>query len=247
MIRFITALAATAIALAGPAQAEVIKLDSDGFVTRDTAEVSADLQTTWLELITPGNWWNDAHTWSADASNLMLTPQGGGCFCERIPPQEEDGAIGLAGSVQHMVVLQAFPRKALRMRGGLGPLQSEPVDGVLTVTLKETDNGTRILWEYVVGGYMRYKAEDISKAVDGVMTQQLNGLAAKLGRLDEPEAPPEEAQVEEESEDSAPAEEESAGAGNESASTEDTSEGAIGDDFLEGVEGDGTADPQSRF
>lgn len=190
MFRSITSFAALAVPMAlmgaAPAHADVIKTDPDGFVTRDTATVRADLQATWLELITPGNWWNDAHTWSADASNMMLTPQGGGCFCERIPPQEQDGAIGLAGSVQHMVVLQAFPRKALRMRGGLGPLQSEPAEGVLTITLQQTPQGTRIVWEYVVGGYMRYNVADISKAVDGVMSQQLAGLAERLGRVDTP-------------------------------------------------------------
>ena len=39
-----------------------------------------------------------------------------------------------------MVVIQAVPRKVLRMRGGLGPLQSEPVDGVLTITLQPIED-----------------------------------------------------------------------------------------------------------
>ncbi len=114
---------------------------------------------------------------------MTLEPQANGCFCERIPPTEEDGAIGLAGSVRHMTVVQSFPRRVLRMRGGLGPLQSEPADGVLTIAIKATEDGTGsdISWNYVVGGYMQFETATIAQAVDGVMSQQLTGLAQKLG------------------------------------------------------------------
>ncbi|ABC63707.1 hypothetical protein ELI_08075 [Erythrobacter litoralis HTCC2594] len=241
------ATAALALAATAPARADVLRLDDDGFVTRDAAAVGANLQTTWLELITPGNWWNDTHTWSGDASNMMITPQGGGCFCERIPAHEEDGAIGLAGSVRHMTVLQAFPRKALRMRGGLGPLQSEPAEGVLTITLKEIDGGTRILWEYVVGGYMRYKTAEISKAVDGVMSQQLAGLADKLGRIDDPEAAEEPAQADDLDAEEGAAGEDDAEAAVETVDPEPVIESAIGEDFLDDT-GDGVrAGPGNRF
>ncbi|MCP9222878.1 SRPBCC family protein [Erythrobacter sp. LQ02-29] len=173
--------AGTALAMASPVQAKVVKQAADFFVTQDSATVPADPQAVWLALISPGEWWSDEHTWSGDAANMSIIPQGGGCFCERIPESDTDGVVGLAGSVQHMVVLQAFPRKALRMRGGLGPLQSEPATGVLTITIKPVAGGTRILWEYVVGGKTRYDTADIAKAVDGVMSQQLAGLAKKLG------------------------------------------------------------------
>lgn len=43
--------------------------------------------------------------------------------------------------------------------------------------------GTRILWEYVVGGYMRYKTETISVAVDKVLGEQLGGLTRLVGPL----------------------------------------------------------------
>ena len=215
MIRIIATLLAAG-ALASPAQAEIVQQGNSSFVTRDTATVSADPQATWLALISPGDWWNDSHTWSGDAANLSIVPQGGGCFCERIPASEEDGDIGLAGSAQHMTVLQAFPRNVLRMRGALGPLQSEPADGVLTITLKPIDGGTRILWEYVVGGPMRFETATIAKAVDGVMSQQLAGLAAKLGRIDDPEP------VEERAPAASPA-----------PSEEEQPSSAIGDDFLE--------------
>jgi hypothetical protein len=49
------------------------------------------------------------------------------------------------------------------------------------MTLKPGVNGTRILWEYVVGGYMRYKPDEIAPAVDKMLMGQLTSLASKLG------------------------------------------------------------------
>ena len=191
MYRFAAAIALFA---AAPAAAEVIETRADGFVTRDTATVAATPLKTWLALTRPGDWWNDSHTWSADASNMTLVPQAGGCFCEKVPGEDRADGFSLDGSVQHMTVIQAYPLRVLRMRGGLGPLQGEPATGVLTITLKEVDGGTRILWEYNVGGAMRFSIDQISKAVDGVMTQQLNGLRDHLGALEMPEEAPAEPQ-----------------------------------------------------
>ena len=177
-------IAAALIAtLAAPLGAEVVQQDDRGFTTKDEAVVSATPKQVWLALISPGDWWSDEHTWSGDAANMALTPQPGGCFCETIPESEEDGRITLQGGVEHMRVIQAYPESALRMTGALGPLQSEPVTGVLTIAISEVDEGTRIVWEYNVGGRMRYEVPVIAKAVDGVMSQQLDGLAARLGRV----------------------------------------------------------------
>lgn len=171
-----------------PAVAEVIAADDNSFVTRAEAIVEADTKATWLALISPARWWSSEHTWSADAANLTLTPQAGGCFCERIPEVEDDTRITLEGSVEHMRVIQAYPEVALRMNGALGPLQSEPVTGILTIAISEVEEGTRIVWEYNVGGSMRYEVPVISRAVDGVMTLQLTRLAAELGTVRSPAA-----------------------------------------------------------
>lgn len=189
MIRIAYA-ALAALGLAAPAAAEVTETSADHFVTNDSATVKADTRATWLALTAPGGWWDDAHTWSGKASNMTLVPQGGGCFCERIPETDTATQVGLAGSVQHMAVVMANPMKVLRMRGGLGPLQSEPVDGVLTITMQAAKGGgTKIVWEYVVAGHMRFPIATISKAVDVVMSQQLGHLADKLGRIDAGKAP----------------------------------------------------------
>lgn len=174
-------LAALLLAPSFPAAAEVVTSGPGGFVSRHEAVVSANPRDVWLALAAPADWWRGEHTWSGDAANLTLTPQAGGCFCETIPEVDEPGRFTLQGSVEHMRVIQAYPERALRMQGALGPLQSEPVTGILTIAISEVETGTRIVWEYNVGGAMRYEVPVISRAVDGVMGAQLAALAGLLG------------------------------------------------------------------
>ncbi|SHN60785.1 SRPBCC family protein [Erythrobacter sanguineus] len=180
-IRLPIGAAALALVSGAPAAADVTGSSDNGFVSRHEAVVSATPTEVWLALISPAGWWRAEHTWSGDAANLTLTPQAGGCFCEKIPEVDEPGGFTLEGSVEHMRVIQASPQRALRMQGALGPLQSEPVTGILTIAISEAPQGTRIVWEYNVGGSMRYEVPVISKAVDGVMGAQLTALAGLLG------------------------------------------------------------------
>lgn len=182
-------LAAFACLAGPPAMAEVVSEGPGGFVSRQETVVSASPKDVWLALISPAGWWREEHTWSGDSANLTLTPQAGGCFCEKIPEVDEPGRFTLEGSVEHMRVIQAYPENALRMQGALGPLQSEPVTGILTIAISKVETGTRILWEYNVGGTMRYEIPVIARAVDGVMGAQLAALTELLGPAEVP-APP---------------------------------------------------------
>lgn len=179
MRRFAVAL--LMLVIATPASAEVIARTDNGFAVRHVAEVSASPEEAWKQLVAPADWWNGVHTFSGDAKNLSLDPRAGGCFCEVLPGEGEKGWPHPRGGVEHMRVVFVEQGKALRMTGALGPLQSEALLGTLTVTLKPIDGGTRLTWEYVVGGYMRYKPEQIVPAVDKVIGEQLTRLAEKLG------------------------------------------------------------------
>ena len=177
-------IALAALALATPLSAEVVQTTETGFTTRDSVVVKGTPFDAWLALISPAKWWNKGHTWSGDAANLYISAQANGCFCELLPAPEGAPEEVRRGSALHMTVVMADPGRVLRMRGGLGPLQSEPADGVLTVTMAGVEGGTRIVWEYVVGGPMRYEVPVIAKAVDGVMSEQLRGLARLLGPVE---------------------------------------------------------------
>lgn len=175
----LTALPMAFMAL--PASAEVVASSDAGFVIRLTEEVTATPQESWKVLLVPGDWWSGAHTYSGDAKNLYIDAQATGCFCEKLPRPKDAPEDQRNGSIEHMHIVYAEPGRVLRLTGGLGPLQSEAVHGTLTMTFKAMPGGTRILWEYVVGGYMRYKPEQIGPLVDKVMAEQIRRLGAKLG------------------------------------------------------------------
>lgn len=183
-------VAALSLVLAAPAaRAEVVAATDTGFVVRLTSEVTAPAAEAWKAILTPAQWWQSQHTFSGDAANLVLDSQVGGCFCEVLPRPDGAPATQKPGGVQHMRVIYVEPPRALRMAGALGPLQSEALAATLTITVKPTDTlaekgagtGSRILFEYVVGGFMRYKAVDIAAAVDRMLAAQLASLASKLG------------------------------------------------------------------
>ncbi len=184
---FFPIIAATAL-IAFPAQAEVLQSSDAGFVVREAVEVPADTWASWAALIAPAKWWSADHTWSGKAENLYIDSQATGCFCELMPVPAGAPEGTRRGSAEHMHIIQSVPGKVLRMKGALGPLQSEAAEGVLTITLKTTPKGTRILWEYVVGGYMRQKPEAISKAVNGVIAAQAASLGKLLGAADAPKS-----------------------------------------------------------
>jgi hypothetical protein len=132
--------------------------------------------------VKPGDWWNSEHTYSGNSANMTIAANAGGCFCETIP-----GSSGAPdGQVEHMRVLFVAPGSTLRMSGGLGPLQQDPVTGVLTMTLKPEGEMTKISWDYVVGGYMRTPVAQMAPIVDQVVGEQLLRLAARLGTVMDP-------------------------------------------------------------
>ncbi|MCW5646848.1 MAG: SRPBCC family protein [Sphingopyxis sp.] len=168
--------AVAALTLAPAAHAKVIDQSDAGFTVAHTAQVAATPADVWKMLRTPDKWWSKDHSWSGDAANFWLDSQAGGCFCEKLP----DGGAGV-GSVQHARVLFSKPGQMLRLSGAFGPLQGEAVTGTLTIQIKETPTGSALRFDYVVGGYMRFKVADIAPAVDAVIGEQLAGLAAALG------------------------------------------------------------------
>lgn len=155
-----------------------------GFIIKVSAEASADKAVTWKAPTTPAQWWSGKHTWSGDPANLYIDSQATGCFCEKLPRPKDAPEGQRMGSVQHMHIVDADPQAGmLRMTGGLGPLQSDAVNGTLTIRLKSVGEGTRIEWTYVVGGFVGSKGGDLASAVDQVLAEQLGRLAERRCRL----------------------------------------------------------------
>ncbi|WP_374597012.1 SRPBCC domain-containing protein [Sphingosinicella sp.] len=153
---------------AAPAAADV-KVSETGFVVENKAVASAAPDAVWAALVTPARYWNPDHSYSGKAENFTLDAKAGGCFCEALPN---------GGSVEHMRVVFVMPGSALRLVGGLGPLQSEGVAATLTWALKSVPTGTEITQTYVVGGHMRFDVPATAPLVGQVLNEQLTRLAA---------------------------------------------------------------------
>lgn len=160
-----------AFAFAAPAAAEVTSQDDGGFAAAGSVAVAVTPGEAWAALIEPQLWWNPDHSWSGKGANLYIHPRAGGCFCE---------ALADGGSAEHMRVIYAAPGKQLRMAGALGPLQGEALAATLSVTLGAHGEGTTIDWAYKVGGYTDLPIEQVARAVDAVLSEQFDRLAAHL-------------------------------------------------------------------
>ncbi len=165
-------LCAVLLLLPWTAAAEVVDSAPGGFTSRNTATVEASPGEVWAALVDDvGRWWNPAHTFSADASNLSIEARPQGCFCESLPE---------GGGVVHLNVVAAMPGKLLRMTGGLGPLQGQAVRGAMTWEIEAAegdDGGTSVRLTYATHGYAPKGLESWAAPVDRVMGEALERLA----------------------------------------------------------------------
>jgi uncharacterized protein YndB with AHSA1/START domain len=138
-----------------------------GFEVSEAATIDGSATKVYASLLKVGRWWNPEHTYSGDAANLRIDPRPGGCFCETLPN---------GGSHLHMSVVDLQPDKSIRLRGALGPLQSEGVDGSLTWVIKPADHGVTLTQSYVVGGYFRDGSAKWAPLVNSVLHEQLTRL-----------------------------------------------------------------------
>ena len=156
--------------LAAPAaRAEVVARSAGGFQSRASLWVSRPPREAYERAVgAVARWWDPSHTYSGDASNLALEASAGGCFCERLSG---------GGSVQHLEVAYVQPGAAIRLLGGLGPLQEIGASGALTWKFETVDDRTRVTWTYRVTGMEAADVEKLAGLVDQVLGVQLGRLA----------------------------------------------------------------------
>ncbi len=167
--------------LATPAAADVVASSPTNFEITQSTTVDRPIAEVWEMLRSPQKWWDKAHTYSGDSGALYLDPQATGCFCEKLPGK---------GSIEHAHLLYVQPPTTIRMRGALGPLQSEAVIGTLTWTLDpEGDSATRVTMSYIVSGYIRSGAEAMAPQVDEMFAGQILALKGAVEAAPPPQSP----------------------------------------------------------
>jgi hypothetical protein len=161
------------------AVADVTDSNNIGFTVAHEVTVDATRAAAWQAAVHEvGEWWSDDHTVTGEASRLSIEPKPLGCFCE---------ALGNDAGVVHLTVTFVNPTILLRLSGGLGPLGLMGTNGNMTWEFDDTDDGTRIRFTYVVGGYRPGGMDGIAVPVDGVIGEALARLKAHIendGALD---------------------------------------------------------------
>jgi hypothetical protein len=167
-MRLIIAILLTSLMTAA-AQAEVVKSTSDGFIIQHSVTIDKDKIEVFHSMTTEiGKWWSSDHSFSGDNGNMLLDST---CFCERW-----DGNL-----VRHLNTEIWLEDSKVVMQGGLGPLKELGLSGTMIWSLvTDTEAGTTVTWAYHVYGYSETALVGLAVAVDGVLLEQINGLAGFL-------------------------------------------------------------------
>ncbi len=136
-----------------------------GFVIKIEVPIAAPRTDVHARALEIGRWWSDSHTYSGSASNMSLSREPGGCFCEKL----KDG-----GFVRHGSVELSIPPSVLRFSGALGPLQELGTNGMLTMQFSAAnEKETKLVVTYAVSGYEPNKGlGELATPVDQVISEQ---------------------------------------------------------------------------
>lgn len=171
--RVLMLAATSAVALMGIADCAADVLDSgpDGFRIKVERKTDATPEKIFDALINDfSKWWDPSHTYSGKAENLSMDLDKR-CMFEQLPG---------GGFVRHMEIVYYEPGKAMRLVGGLGPLQERGVSAALTIQIVENDEGSTIVMSYNVSGFAGFQLDKNAEAVDFVITDQLERLQKYL-------------------------------------------------------------------
>lgn len=156
MIRNAILIATAALAVAAPASAEVVSRAADGFVLRFAVGVETTAEDVATSVAAVPAWWDAAHTYTGDASNLSLAFDPGGCWCETMADGTE---------FRHAEVVSIAPDRVV-MNAPLGPLNGKATKAELTFSSAPENGGRLVTMEFVVEGPGLGAFAD---PVDGVM------------------------------------------------------------------------------
>ena len=156
--------------IANSASAVIVDQQDDYFAIQFESTFAMSVKDLNAHIFQIGEWWDPAHTYTGDSNNLYIDLEKE-CFCERLPG---------GGYVNHLSLVYYQPGVLLRFVGGLGPLQSIPVNGVMEFRFKRLDDKqTQLNVSYLVSGNSP-GLKDWAGPVHWVIQQQLNRLASQV-------------------------------------------------------------------
>jgi pimeloyl-ACP methyl ester carboxylesterase len=157
------ALATLLLPAAAPAIAEVSGVSPSGYVVTVKAPIKATPRAVFTAIQQVGQWWEAEHTYSGNAGHMTMEYRAGGCFCERWN----------GNSIEHARVLYVARDKALRLAGGLGPLQEMAVNAIMDFKLEPRGDDTALTFTYRVRGSADAALDKTARIVDRVLSTQI--------------------------------------------------------------------------
>ncbi len=150
--------------------AEVVQQEEDSFQVSHTVTIAQDLQIVFSKFESIQSWWNPSHSFGGDVSKYRFDLE------KQALVETLEG-----GFVRHMDIVYWNPQSRVVLRGGLGPLLTEVVTGILIFDFTETEGVTSVSMKYTVSGKVEQQTlGEWAPAVDFVLTEQLQRLANEL-------------------------------------------------------------------
>ncbi|TQV72949.1 hypothetical protein FLL45_15920 [Aliikangiella marina] len=118
------------------AHAEILEANEHYFSIQFEEKLPVKVERLNKQILKIEYWWHPSHTYSGKSENLYIDLKKRHCFCERLGDQ---------GIVRHLELVNYQPNKLIRLVGGLGPLQTIPVNGVLDFSMASNSDGTTTL------------------------------------------------------------------------------------------------------
>jgi len=146
------------------ARAEVVSASSNGFEIRHSVAIVIPQPAAFDAFTRISEWWDAEHTYSGKSSNLTLSLEPGGCFCERLPN---------GGGIEHLHVTYVDPGQELVMTGALGPLLYQAAAGVMDIKIERIAGGSRLTLDYKVAGFANGGADKLAPQVDQMLGDQM--------------------------------------------------------------------------
>ncbi|WP_196140282.1 hypothetical protein [Aliikangiella sp. G2MR2-5] len=145
------------------AKADIVSDSGNEFSLKFSYVINSDIDTFEKKFFAIDQWWDPAHSYSGNKENLYLDITQGQCFCEK---------LNSGGFVRHLDIAHYEPRKIIRFLGGLGPLQTLPVNGVMEFSfIQNQSHQIELTVTYLVAGTVQLKGW--ATPVNRVIEEQL--------------------------------------------------------------------------
>jgi len=153
------------------ANAEVQVSHTDGFIVSQQRTLQANTDAVFTRMTAGLSiWWDANHSFSGSSANLKPDRD---CLCEA---WDEN-------LVRHLNTVSWIAGDKVILQGGMGPLKELGLSGTMIWSVTATSaRDTVVHWKYHVSGIADADLLALAPVVDGVLSGQMDRLAAQFSR-----------------------------------------------------------------